>query len=219
MPPPKQQSAKPTRPRGTRAQTRQRLIDATLNLLRTGGESAVTTVSVTRAAGSAQSAFYKHFPNVEACIAQAAGQVTAEIRKAVAAIRQRMYDTGPGAGDDLVQAFLEMFQLVDHHRAVTELFLRYRCDPVAMGGVMHRFGRDMSVDLARQLTAQIKKGGIAHPPADWVQATADSLMEASFAAIDAHLAGRGLSVEASARLLAAFSAAACLGVVQAMPSR
>lgn len=102
---------------------------------------------------------------------------------------------------------------------MTELFLRYRCDPVAMGGVMHRFGRDMSVDLARQLTAQIKKGGIAHPPADWVQATADSLMEASFAAIDAHLAGRGLSVEASARLLAAFSAAACLGVVQAMPSR
>ena len=39
-------------------------------LPRTGGESAVTTVSVTRAAGSAQSAFYKHFPNVEACIAK-----------------------------------------------------------------------------------------------------------------------------------------------------
>lgn len=201
-----------TRQRGTRVETRERLLAAALELLYQGGESAVTTISVTRAAGVVQSLFYQHFANVDECLAVAAERITTEMRQAVAAHRQHMYDTGPGTGEDLVQAYQDMFRLVRRQRPIVQLFLRYRSDPLALGGVMYRFARGLSADLARQLSAQAVKAGLPQPPADWIEALADNLIAASLSAVEAQLDGRGPSVKESARLLAAFSEGAVLAV-------
>lgn len=213
----KKKTSRPPRRRGTKVETRERLLLAALDLLHTGGESAVTTVSVTRAVGLVQSVFYQHFANVQECLAEAAECVTRQIREAVAAHRQRMYDTGPGAGEDLIQGYRDMFGLVARERPLVQLFLRYRSDPLALNGVMHRFARGLSADLARQLTQQALKAGLPAPPAAWVEVLAESLVAASLAAVEAHLEKRGPNVEESARLLAAFATGAVLGVYGALP--
>lgn len=130
-----------------------------------------------------------------------------------------MYDTSPGTGEDLARAFQDMFRLVRRQRAVVQLFLRYRSDPLALKGVMHRFARDLSADLARQLAARAIKAGLRQPPKDCLEALAESLVAASLAAVEAHLEGRGPSVKESARLLAAFSEGAVLAVFVALRTK
>ena len=205
------------RRRGTKPQTRERLVAATLGLLRAGGESAVSTVSVTRAAGIVQSAFYQHFTNVEACLTAAAEWVARHIREVVADARRAMYRSGPGAGEDLERFYGIVFGLVTRQRPMLELFLRYRTDPLALGGVMHRLDGDLRADLARDLAEQAGRAGLTMA-ADWVDALADNLTGACLSAIEARLSGRGPGAEESARLLAAFTTGACLGVIEASRS-
>ncbi len=204
------------RRRGTRAETREQLVAATLELLRTGGETAVTTVSVTHAAGIVQSAFYKHFSNLDECLAESAERVARQVREAVADSRRAMYQSGPGTGDDLERFYRGVFALVDRQRAMMELFLRYRGDPRALGGVMHRLARDLRLDLARDLAVQAVRVGLTPPPMDWMEGLAENLMGASLAAVEAWMEGRGRGVEESSRLLAAFSTGACIGVYEAL---
>jgi AcrR family transcriptional regulator len=194
------------------AQTRERLLAAALDLLHAGGEAAVTTVSLTRAAGIVQSAFYQHFSNVEECLATAAERICRDIREAVANHRRRMYESGPGTGPNLEAAYRDLFGLVSRQRALMQLFLRYRTDPLALGGVMHRFARDLRTDLAGQLAGQVRKAGLPDPPPAWLEALAESLVGASLAAVEAYLEGRSPGVEEAARLLAAFTTGACFGV-------
>jgi AcrR family transcriptional regulator len=212
----KQKSARPARRRGGRAPTRERLLAAALELLHRGGESAVTTVSLTREAGITQSAFYRHFANVAECLAAAAERVTGEIRTAVAAHRRAMFASGPGTGADLERAFRAMFALVRRQRPVTQLFLRHRSDPLALNGVMYRFARGLVADLAGQLAGRALKAGLPAPDPVALEALADGLVGASLAAVEAYLDGRGPAVEESARLLAAFSTGASVAVYEAL---
>ena len=103
------------RRRSTKGQTREQLIQAALKLLHAGGEDAVTTVSVMRAAGLAQSMFYQHFANVEECLAAAADRVIGGIREAISRARQEMYDSTTGTGEDLERFYRDVraFRIYD----------------------------------------------------------------------------------------------------------
>ena len=205
--------------RGITTPTRERLLGAALELLQTGGESAVTTVSVTHAAGVVQSAFYRHFSNIGECLVEAVENATAEIREAVAGARRRMYEKGPGTGTDLEQSYREMFDLVEGQRGLVGLLLRYRSDPLALNGVMYRFAQGLSADLAEQLAEQVLRAGLTAMPAVRMRALADYLIAVSLAAIEAHLDGRGPTVRESARILAAFTTGACQAVFSMEESR
>jgi AcrR family transcriptional regulator len=207
------------RPRRTRAQTRERLLAAALELLHHGGEAAVTSVSVTRATGIAQSAFYRHFANVEECLAAAAERAVDEIRTAVASDRRRMFESGPGTGDDVERSLRAMFAMADRQRPIQQLFLRHRSDPRALNGVMYRFERGLVRDLAEQLTGRAAKAGVREPPAEAVEALADYLVGACLSAIAAFLDGRGPGADQSARLLAAFATGACRAVYEVLHAR
>ncbi len=204
------------RRRGTRSETREDLVAATLDLLHAGGEPAVSTVSVTHAAGIVQSAFYQHFANVDECLVVAAERVARHIREAVADARRAMYEAGPGTGRDLERFYEGVFVLTARQRPTVELFLRYRTDPRALGGVMHRLATDLRADLARDLAAQARRAGLTAFPADWLEGLAENLMGASLSAIEAQLEGRGPAVADSSRLLAAFTTGACLAVIEAL---
>jgi AcrR family transcriptional regulator len=203
------------RRRRSRSETRERLVTAALELLHSGGEAAVSTVSVTRAAGIVQSAFYQHFANVEACLAAAAERVAGHIREAVSGARRAMYQSGPGTGENLEHFYRTVFELASRERPLVELFLRHRTDRLALNGVMHRLARDLCADLARDLAEQTARAGWTALPPDWVEAVADNLVGASLSAIEARLNGCGPGVEESARLLAAFTTGACHGVFEA----
>jgi AcrR family transcriptional regulator len=197
--------------RGTSAATRERLLAAALDLLHRGGETAVTTVSVTRAAGITQSAFYRHFANIEDCLAEAAESVTSEIRIAIAESRRKMYARGPGTGENLERDLRKLLQLSRRQRRIMQLVIRFRSDPRSLNGVMYRFTRGIVRDLADQLMGRAAEAGLRPDPV-LVEALADYIAGACSSAIDAYLAGRGPSIDEAARILASF----CTGARRAV---
>jgi AcrR family transcriptional regulator len=205
------------RPRGTKAQTREQLLQSALHLLETGGEAAVTTVRVTQGAGIVQSAFYQHFANIEECLAIVAEQITTEIRTFVANTRRKRYETPSSRGDQLEEAYRNMFRLASQQEKIHRLYLRYRSDKVALNGALYRFARGLSADLAEHLKERAVRAGKA-PAQDWIMALAENLVATSQAAIEAHLDGRGPAPEVSARLLAATTRAVWKAVLDAMPT-
>jgi AcrR family transcriptional regulator len=201
------------RKRSTLAETRKQLVRATLELLYRGGEPAVTTVSVTRAAGIVQSAFYRHFANVDECLAAAAEEVTTEIRAALAGARKQMYDERARV-EDLEHFFRYLFDLAERQRPIMALFIRFRSDPLALNGVMYRFSRAIVSDLAELLATGAVKLGVRKPNLHRVGALALGLVGAWTSAIEAILDGRGPPLDESVRLLAAFSAGAAKAVYE-----
>jgi AcrR family transcriptional regulator len=67
--------------REAKAVTRQRLLDAALEILDLEGESGLTTVAVTRRAGIAQSTFYVHFTDTSDLLHALVDDLTAERRR------------------------------------------------------------------------------------------------------------------------------------------
>ena len=141
------------RTRGTKAQTRARLLQAALDLLEARGEAAVTTVGVTQKAGIAQSAFYQHFANVEECLAAVAEQITNEIRTFVADARRKRLEAASGAGGQLEEAYRNMFKLASRQRSIHRLFLRL---PLRSRGTQGR-------DVPFRTWLERRPGGTTYP--------------------------------------------------------
>lgn len=200
--------------RRSKAETRDLLLNATLNVLHRGGESAISSVSITAEAGVAQSLFYQHFTNLEECVAEASEKITNEIREAVALHRHHMYETTSGEGVALEKSFQDMFELVEKQRPLMQLFLRHRSDPLALNGVMYRFSQGLSIDLADQLMTRFSNLGIQKLPEGWVEALAEDLVAISLSAIERYLEGRGPSVEDACRLLTISSTAQVRGLLE-----
>src|SRR5690349_984535 len=68
--------------------TRQRLIDAVIEIVRGEGLGSLTTVEITRRAGIAQPGFYKHFRNVDECLEEATRQALDGMRETFNAMRR-----------------------------------------------------------------------------------------------------------------------------------
>jgi AcrR family transcriptional regulator len=111
--------------------TRQRLIDAAVDLLRSEGVAALTTGRIAARAGIAQPSFYGHFASLEEFIDVAAGEIGARARRAMHAERRRMVLADARAA---VRATYEAgFDVFLRHRPEAEILLRYRHEPTALG--------------------------------------------------------------------------------------
>ena len=91
----------------------------------------------------------------------------------------------------------------------------YRSDPLALNGVMYRFNRTLSSDLADQILAKHGEAGLKYLPPGWLDGLADDLVAVSLAATEALFEGRGPTVEQSARRLAVCATAMVQAVIQA----
>jgi AcrR family transcriptional regulator len=131
---------KPRRRRGTREETRRRLIDSAIHIVRTEGVGGLTTVNITRLAGIVQSGFYMHFKNVDECLQVAAEEIV---------IMQRLEDINdPGVLYALFDAVLETLL---EERQFTELWLRYLRDKSPLGDAMRRVSQGFGTELAEDL--------------------------------------------------------------------
>ena len=149
----RQQSAttRTRKPRTTREETREQLLDAAIDLLRRDGVSAVSTVSVTNAIGLAQSGFYQHFSSVEECLEAAAQQCTLQLRKFVV---DHLEATQQETEDPLaahVRHYQAMLDVCVNDHVVGELFLRRRFDESPVGRAMQDFHKALRDDLASNL--------------------------------------------------------------------
>ncbi len=172
------------RQRGTREATRERLVQAAIELIRKGGISAVSTVSVTQAAGFAQSSFYMHFANMDECLNAAAEKVGAEMRTFIATHRRQTQERGE---KDHFQAVLNLFL---QERRFAELLLRHRHDSSPLGRVLGQLTEQIRADLISDLWHLAQSVGIGEEHYPRVALQSDFILASVFAAGEALLAGR-----------------------------
>lgn len=165
--PPTAPSPKATKPRkrGTREQTRQRLMDATIDLIRREGLAALTTVRITEQAGIVQSGFYAHFKNIEDCLAAAAEHVVDRQRLVQSDFRSRAYAqllvTDDGVRYGNMRALWERsLDLMLEDRVFAELFLRYRRDASSLGKRVRKVFDQARADMARDMNEVAPRLGI-----------------------------------------------------------
>lgn len=172
------------RQRGTREASRERLVQAAIDLIRKGGIGAVSTVSVTQAAGFAQSSFYMHFANVDECLNAAAEKVGEEMRTFIATHRRQSLERGE---KDHFQAVLNLFL---QERQFAELLLRHRHDTSPLGRVLGQLVEQIRADLIGDLLKLAQWAGIAEEHYPRVAMQAEFVLASVFAAGEALLAGR-----------------------------
>lgn len=190
------------RRRGTRETTRERLIQAAIGLIREGGIGAISTVSVTQAAGFSQSSFYIHFQNVDDCLEAAAERVAGEVRAFVAEHRRQSHQAAaqnPGAGFAHFQAVLHLFL---KERQFAELLLRYRYDLSPLGRVMGQLVEQIRSDYLADAWQLARRYGIGDEHYDHIAIQSEFVLANVMAAGEALLAGRFVDVDLLATELA-----------------
>ncbi len=170
--------------RGTREGTRERLLHAAIDLIREGGIGAVSTISVTRAAGFAQSSFYRHFESVDDCLSAAAQIVASQVRLFIAEHRRAAFERGEG---DHYQVVLHLFT---RERAFSELWLRHRHDPSPLGRVLEQLHRQILDDLIADLWQLAQWAGLEEKHYPRVALQAEFILSAVMTAGENLLSGR-----------------------------
>src|ERR1041385_4662159 len=84
-------TARDPRRRGKQGETRAKLIQVTIDLVRNEGLAALTTSRITREAGIAQPGFYAHFKNIEDVLRTAVAQVIEDIRRKTKQRRRNVF--------------------------------------------------------------------------------------------------------------------------------
>lgn len=191
----------PPRRRKQKEETRQRLVDAALEILRTEGEAAVTTVRLTQAAGIVQSGFYKHFESTEACLEAAADSVLETLRGILREIRHSL---PPGPIDPAVLAGnaerdLRAF-LADP--AVAEILVCARYTPSILGRSVARFVRAIVDELTQDLWLYARRRRVPVEEYPRVALFAELIIAQYLQCVDALVSKRHQEIGPVARVLA-----------------
>ena len=209
----KSQDTKPKKrrrkPRGTRDETREQLIQAAIDLLRREGVGAVTTVSVTNAIGLTQSGFYLHFSSVEQCLEAAAQQCTQQLRQYVA---DHLQATQQDTADPMaahVRHYQAMLDLCASDRVLGELFLKRRFDGSPIGQAMRDFHEGLRNDLANNLR-ELARALNPHSANDArIPILAELLLAMTISAAEMLVEGRATDSRQLADELAAYTFTMC----------
>ncbi|MEO7319914.1 MAG: TetR/AcrR family transcriptional regulator [Chthoniobacteraceae bacterium] len=203
------------RQRGTKEATRERLIEAAIKVIRKRGVEALSTVSVTKAAGFAQSSFYMHFKNVDDCLRAAAEKVAGEARAFIAGHRRRTHEVAaadPAASLLHLQAVLRLFV---EQRSFAELLVRHRHDRSPLGRMFRKMQDGVRADLIADSWHFAESLGVHRRHYDRVALQAEFIHANVMAAGEALLAGRYTDAD----LLAAELSATVEATIQASLAR
>jgi AcrR family transcriptional regulator len=181
--------------RGKQGETRARLIQVTVELLRNEGLASLTTGRITRAAGIAQPGFYAHFKNIDDLVRSALSQVIDEMRSRVRTVRRRAFERLQQVQDvanfQITRAlYADTLELFLSDRGFGELFLRYRRDPSLLGGYLREVAERVREDITEDMWRTAKTVGFADEQRATVAFWAEQLVGLYFAAAEALLDGR-----------------------------
>jgi AcrR family transcriptional regulator len=186
-----------------RAATRERLVQAAIELLRKEGAAALNTVNVTRAAGIVQSGFYMHFKNIDECKKAAAERVAKRIRDYVALHRRRMHKLDPDDLNLLREHCEKMLEIFHEEKKFAEIFISYRRDLSPLGEAMRELQSRLHNDLVEDLSLVIFQGAhLSAKEQERVSLQAEMILAAALIAGEALIEGRVGNIKVAADLLA-----------------
>jgi AcrR family transcriptional regulator len=181
--------------RGKRGETRQRILQVTLELLRTEGMAALTTGRIASEAGIAQPGFYAHFKNVEECLSTALSGVMDEMRAKVLIARANAFSRFQTV-EDLVNVEATRAGIADSldvmlsDRAVAELFLRHRRDWTMLDGFLCKAHDQFREDLKGDMWAIAHAHGFSEDHRLEVAWWSEQILALFFVAAETLLDGR-----------------------------
>jgi AcrR family transcriptional regulator len=193
--------------RGKQGETRARLIQVAIELMRREGLSALTTSRVTRDAGIAQPGFYAHFKNIDDIVQSAVSQVLEEMRVKVGRVK-RAFERHARASDvpslDATRALYEdTLEVFLSDRSFAEIFLRYRRDPSPLGGFMREAAGRIREDLIEDIWRTARASGFKpehHPLVGlWAEQTFALYLAAAESLLDGRYQDRAMVVDSLAR--------------------
>lgn len=186
-------------------QTRQRLLDAALDILDTDGEAGLTTTRVAQHAGVAQPTFYVHFVDMDDLLRTLVHQLWAERRTVARPTRDTVrYATTQAA---IRALFRTTVASLVAHPAVLRLVVRSRLDPSSPLGDDTR--AEYEVTLAN-LTATLAATGVPHATAEerrQLRMRSDGLMAVIETLALGHIEGRYDDIEEVLDVLMGFARA------------
>lgn len=176
--------------RGSKKESRVKLLDAAEALIRSGGVSSVSSVSVTKNAGFTQSAFYLHFTNVDDCLRAAGERIAKQIRTSVAEDRRRVQRDALGDLEAETELFAGVLNIFTEERAVAEIMLWNRFDRSALGHCMRDLINSVRSDLVADLWEIAAQNGVRRNNRARVEIISDFILSNTLAAGEALLEGR-----------------------------
>src|ERR1041385_34971 len=191
--------------------TRQRLVQAVIDIVRGDGLGALTTVEVTRRAGIAQPGFYKHFPNVDACLEEATKQMLEGMRETYNAMRRRIRDRTDL--DEVAAHFEAVLDTVHVDRPFNELITRYRRDTSPLGKAIRESEERVTRDFVEDLWAELRRAGMRAEHRSEVELLGELLLGSVGACVERVIDGRDADRPKLARELATFMIAGTRGVL------
>ncbi len=193
-----------TRKDGRKQRTRQKLIDATIDIVRADGVGALTTGRIANGAGIQQPGFYAHFKNVDDCLRMAAEQVADHVIQAEARMR-RAHVLSSHAQDRQQEIEARMrfaVRLWLDNRRFAEIFTRCRHDATPIGEVCRQTGARAKAELVADLWELAKSLGLRSQWLPDLDLMAALLVAAFVAAIDMTLSSQQRDPDAVAVALA-----------------
>jgi AcrR family transcriptional regulator len=160
--------------KGSGVPTRQRLLEAAIDIVRQEGPGALTTVRITRQAGIAQPGFYKYFPSVEVCLREAAIQASDRMRDMVASLRRSTRDRNDP--QQLAEHYQAVFDLALRERVFVELGLRCRLDASPLGEAVREVNLRLRRDLFDDLWKHASQAGLSEIHQPRIRRLADMLL-------------------------------------------
>jgi len=191
--------------------TRQRLIDAVIDIVRGEGLGSLTTVEITRRAGIAQPGFYKHFRNVDECLEEATRQVLDGMRETFNAMRRGIRNRTDI--DEVAAHFESVLDAVFNDRPFNELILRYRRDPSSLGRAIREVEGRVTRDFTEELWGALRETGMRPEHRGEVELLSELLFSSMGACVERVVDGRDADRPKLARELANFMIAGTRGVL------
>ncbi len=199
--------------RRSREQTRDRMLEAAVELLNNEGLPSLTTVRVTKEAGIVQSGFYAHFKNPEHLQQELAERVGRELREHMAAWMAALR----AASDDddaLAGRYEEVLSLFKANAEVVDLFLRFRRSPSPLGQVLGHLHTQLRADFFQYLRERAGPPDAIRTHLGTIGMHADTLVAALLGVAEGLIEGRVADLGSAARELAALTHAPLAGLMR-----
>lgn len=150
----------PQRKRRDGQATRERLIQATVEILSREGLGAVTTARVARDAGIVQSGFYAHFASLEDCVVVAAEHIGERIRDTIREGLSLLREEGVDDFELVLTQYRRILGQLEAQWQFVELLLRYFREPTPLGRTLAAIQQSIRDELTQHLMTLLKPLGI-----------------------------------------------------------
>lgn len=175
--------------------TRQRLIDAVIDIVCEEGIEALTTTRLTQCAQITQPGFYVHFRNIDHCLSVAAERILERLVQLQAEARKSAYDKIRAFHDidktDLIPlAIVEMLRAVLSEPRLSMIYVHYRHDRSPLGQSMRRVTEHLRLAIMEDVLRLVKNAGVSEPDHPRYALSAEVLTSVYIGALEAAIEQR-----------------------------